>query len=140
MASIKFPGLKDYENRLYDLGLEFERVSGEAIYEAAKIVADEVKAGIRNLPSKTGVTKKGLEEGFGISKMQNDQGFVNVKLGFDGYNEKGVANVLMARILESGTSRRPKTPFIRPAVNRAKKPAEKAMQAVLDNEIEKIME
>ena len=70
----------------------------------ADIVADKVRSNIEALPTvteaealsaykekrKTGLTqaqKKGLEEGFGISPMENDKGYWNVKLGFDGYNK-----------------------------------------------------
>ena len=161
MASIKFPGLKEYEAKLYDLGRDIERVSGQAIYQGAKIVADEIRKGIDSLPvirgygtasdplpgGVTSAQKKGLQDGLGITPLAEKDGFYNVKIGFDGYNRtrtaeypQGQPNQLVARGVESGTSWKQKSPFVRPAVNRAKKPAEKAMQAVLDNEIEKIME
>ena len=121
------------------LGKDIERIAGAAIYQGAGIVADEIKKGIEGLPEKTGVTKRGLIDGFGISGLQNDNGYHNVKLGFDGYNENGVPNVLMARVFESGTSKVQKRPFVRPAVNRSKKQVEQAMAKTIDKEIGKIM-
>lgn len=136
MAKISFPGLKEYELRLSRLGSKTKEIAGKAVYAGAGIVANEIKKGIAGLPARTGVTKQGLEEGFGISPLQNEDGYLNVKAGFDGYNKNGVPNVLMARVFESGTSRVPKRPFVRPAVNRAKKPAEAKMAEVIDAEIE----
>lgn len=139
MARITFKGLDSYVKKLSALSEDTDKVCGRAVYEGAGIVADAVKSGIRSLPQKTGVTKKGLEEGFGISKLQEDNGYWNVKLGFDGYNSNGVPNALMARVMESGTSKVPKHPFVRPAVNRSKAQAESKMASVLDEEIKKIM-
>ena len=136
MAKISFPGLKEYELRLSRLGSKTKEIAGKAVYAGAGIVANEIKKGIAGLPARTGVTKQGLEEGFGISPLQNEDGYLNVKAGFDGYNKNGVPNVLMARVFESGTSRVAKRPFVRPAVNRAKKPAEAKMAEVIDAEIE----
>ena len=74
--------------------------------------------------------------------MQNENGYINVKLGFDGYNSvktkkypKGQPNALIARVTESGSSYRTKTPFIRPAVRATKKAAEQAGQAKIDERI-----
>lgn len=139
MAMITFSGLREYELRLSKLGKESKEIAGHAIYEGAGIVADEVKRGIESLPSVTGVTKAGLAEGFGISKIQDDDGFYNVKLGFDGYNDKGEPNVMMARIMESGTSKVPKTGFVKKAVKRSRGKCERKMAEVFDREIEKIM-
>ena len=139
MARITFKGVEEYEKKLSLLAKDTEQICGAAIYEGASIVADEIKAGIRPLPRKTGVTQKGLEDGFGISKLREDNGFYNVKLGFAGYNANGEPNVMMARIMESGTSKVPKHPFVRPAINRAKAAVQDKMAAVLDEEIEKRM-
>lgn len=139
MAKISFPGLRDYELRLSRLGDQAPSIIGKAVYAGADIVADAVRSGIKGLPERSGVTKRGLEDGFGISPMQDDSGYLNVKLGFDGYNADGVPNVLMARVMESGTSKVPKHPFVRPAVNQAKGAAEARMAEVIDEEIDKLM-
>lgn len=139
MAKISFSKLVDYELQLSTLERNVPTIAEKAVDAGADIVADEIRRGIGTLPQKTGVTARGLSAGFGISPVRNDNGFINAKLGWDGYNENGVANQLMARVMESGTSKVKKHPFVRPAVNRTKKQAEARMAEVLDEEIGKIM-
>lgn len=160
MAKITFPGLKDYELMLSRLEGATDDMIGHAVYAGAGIVADAVKQGIQSLPIVTGygtesnplpggvtsAQKAGLIDGFGISKLRDDNGYLNVKLGFDGYNRtrtekypQGQPNQLVARGVESGTSWKQKKPFIRPAVTRSRKPAEAEMKRVIDEEIEKIV-
>lgn len=151
-------GLDSYIAYLQKLNLVTDEVIGEAVYEMAKVVADKVRANIEALPAvsnaaniatyKQGISrlsepeKQGLLDGFGVSPIQNNDGYVNVKLGFDGYNSlktkkypKGQPNALIARVTESGSSYREKTPFIRPAVNASKKQAEQAGQMKIDEKI-----
>ena len=99
-------------------------------------------------PLPGGVTapqKAGLIDGMGISPMQDDGGYLNVKIGFDGYNAtkteeypQGQPNQLVARGVESGTSWKEKKPFIRPAINASKSRAAAEMALILDQGIEKI--
>ena len=141
MAKITFPGLGDYELMISRLSKGAEDVAGKAIYAGAGIVANEIRKEIQSLPVVDGygttedplpggVTrqqKEGLLDGLGISPMQNDGGYLNVKIGFDGYNQtrtkkypQGQPNQLVARGVESGTSWKQKKPFVRPAVNRTR--------------------
>lgn len=140
MAKIRFDGLAEYERKLSQLQRGADEIAGRAIYAGAEIVSDAIKQGIQGLPSKTGTTKQGLLDGFGIAPLKDDSGYLNVKTGFDGYNAKGVPNVLMARLFESGKSKVPKHPFVRPAINASQKRAEAKMAEVLDKEIKKIMD
>ena len=113
-------GIDEYIAQLQRLEGYSDTVVGRAMYEGAKIVADEVRKGIDSLPIREeyvknqatrGVTKtqkKGLQDGFGISHKQKDGSFVNVKLGFDGYNgthtkkyPKGQPNAMVARFVET---------------------------------------
>lgn len=151
-------GLNSYIEYLQKINAVTDEVIGEAVYEMAKVVADKVRDNIQALPTvsneaniatyKKGYSrlsdkeKQGLLDGFGISPLQEDFGFVNVKLGFDGYNSvktkkypQGQPNALIARVTESGSSYREKTPFMRPAVNASKKPAEAAGRAKFDERI-----
>lgn len=151
-------GLNSYIEYLQKINAVTDEVIGEAVYEMAKVVADSVRASIQALPAvsneaniatyKKGYSrlsdkeKQGLLDGFGISPLQEDSGFVNVKLGFDGYNSvktkkypQGQPNALIARVTESGSSYREKNPFIRPAVNASKKQAEQAGQMKIDEKI-----
>ena len=74
---------------------------------------------------------KDLAEGLGIAKPDVDhQGNTNTKVGFKGYGShptkkypKGVPNALLARAVESGSSVRKKTPFVRPGTNKARSKA-----------------
>ena len=151
-------GLDRYISYLQKIDAVTDEAIGEAVYEMAKVVADSVRSGIQALPTvsnraniatyKKGYSrlsdeeKQGLLDGFGVSPMQDDGGYINVKLGFDGYNSvktkkypKGQPNALIARVTESGSSYREKTPFIRPAVNASKKQAEQAGQMKIDEKI-----
>lgn len=152
-------GLDDYIAELQKIGKDTDKACGSAVYAMAAVVADEVRKNIAALPAvpdtdglkayqektDTQLTikqKKGLLDGFGISREQTDNGYRHVKLGFDGYNDiqtrtypNGQPNALIARATESGSSVRKKTPFIRPAVNRAKKQAIEAGQKAIDETI-----
>ena len=92
--------------------------------------------------SLTSAQKKGLQEGLGVSPMENDNGYWNVKVGFDGYNKvktrkypNGQPNALIARATESGSSVREKTPFVRPAVSASQKKALEAAKIKIDQRI-----
>ena len=89
--------------------------------------------------------KQGLLDGFGVSAMQNEGGYLNVKLGFDGYNSvktkkypQGQPNALIARVTNSGSSYRQKTRFLDKAVAATQKQAETAAQAKIDEKIKAI--
>ena len=159
MAKITFPGLSDYELMISRLSKGVDDIAGKAIYAGAGIVADAIKENIKALPivrgygtekdplpgGVTAPQKAGLIDGMGISPMQDDGGYLNVKIGFDGYNAtktdkypQGQPNQLVARGVESGTSWKQKKPFIRPAINASKSRAEAEMARILDQEIEKI--
>ena len=159
MAKITFPGLSDYELMISRLSKGVDDIAGKAIYAGAGIVADAIKENIKALPivrgygttenplpgGVTAPQKAGLIDGLGISPMQSDAGYLNVKIGFDGYNAtktekypQGQPNQLVARGVESGTSWKQKKPFIRPAINASKSRAEAEMARILDQEIEKI--
>ena len=162
MATIRFSKLRDYELMLGKIGDASKDICGAAIYEGAKIIADEVKNNLNALnvttdelamlKAKKGEptyitqrAKEGLIKSFGVTPMsQDDDGIYNVKLGFDGYNDvktkkwpKGQPNQLIARACESGSSAMIKQPFFREAVQKTKKKAESRMAEVLDEKIKK---
>lgn len=155
MARLKLsPNLEKYTAQLQELQLKTrDELIGKAVFEGAGIVADAIRAGINALPespsSRHGLTakqKQGLANGLGISRMKDEGGFVNVKIGFNGYNghvskkfPKGQPNAMIARSAEKGTSYAPAQRFVAPAVNRTKDAAEHAMQDVVESGIEKIM-
>ena len=161
MASFIFKGLEEYELKLAKLERSTEKIIGKAVYAGAGVVADAVRKNISSLPivppknsfgtatapisGVTAAQKTGLVDGFGISRMQFDNGYYHVKLGFDGYNRtktkkypSGQPNILIARSVENGTSFRSKQPFVSPAVRSSRKAAEQKMKEVLDQEINRL--
>lgn len=154
MAKWTMEGMSEYIAYLQSIASVTDETIGAGVYAMAEVVADKVRANIQALPTVSNEAniatyrqgysrlsepeKKGLLDGFGVSPMQDDGGYKNVKLGFDGYNSvktkkypNGQPNALIARVTESGSSYRQKTPFVRPAVNASRKEAlEKGREAV----------
>lgn len=138
MARMTFKAGEDYALKLSRLTADSDRVAKKAIYTGAKIVADEIKRKLQGVlsPEATG----DLVDSFGITPIRQDRdGNWNAKLGFDGYDRKGVPNQLKARALESGTSAQPKRPFVRPSVNATRKKVLSEMERVIAEETQKIM-
>lgn len=159
MARMTFKGAKEYEARLSKLGKNSRKIGEKAIYRAAGIVADGIRKEIDALPVRSGygseehplrgVTakgKEGLQEGLGISSIEDKDGFLNVKIGFDGYNSvktkkypQGQPNQLVARGVESGASWLVKIRFVSKGVSKSRKTAEQVMNDTINEETEKIM-
>ncbi len=153
------PGIDNYITDLTKLFDESEEICKRSAYMGAKIVADRCRSEISNIPVEsekqkranggfasglTGTQKSGLLSGLGISHFRNDGGFINVKIGMDGYNStvtkkypKGQPNAMIIRSLETGTSFRSRNPVITRATNAAKGAAEAAIQKQMDEEIKK---
>lgn len=159
MASFRFKGLAEYEKMLSKISYGSRKVAGKAVYAGAKIITDEIHKEIQNLRVKptsyatpghpsnaiNPAQQKGLLDGLGIAPMQEDKGYIHVKVGFDGYNSmrtaahpKGQPNAEIARSLQSGTSYMIKQPFVTRAVQKSRKAAEKEMAKVIEVEIEAI--
>lgn len=159
MAKWTMRGMDEYAAYLQRIGKNTREILGAGVYAMANTVADAVRKNIEALPAKPDIEgieayrqgrkaqltiseKRGLEEGFGVSPMQNERGYLNVKLGFDGYNKvktrkypKGQPNVLIARSVESGSSVREKSPFIRPALRQTQNEALKKGQEAIEEKI-----
>ena len=127
MAKIQMEGLDEYMKRLREMGASVEGSIKRAVYPAAGMVIEAIKA---NTPVDSG----DLRDSAALRVFKNDNGFVYTQVTFEGYDEKGHPNPVKARVLESGSSTRQKHPFIRPAVNRVKAQAE----AMIAAEFEKI--
>lgn len=155
MAKMSIKGLDEYAMKLSQLGAQEGDIAKKAVYGGAKIVADEIKKRLidnLNDPSPVGkgggATLKGMNykqtgsllASFGIAPIRVfKDGDTSTKLGFDGYDEHGVPNQLKARAMESGTSVLKKRPFVRPAVNAKRKPAQEKIGQIVDDEIKKLM-
>lgn len=153
MAKYEIDGLDEYIAKLNKLqSQKAQAYFGKALFEGAKIVADEIKKNMQALSVESirgldAVQKAGLIEGFGIAKAKKDGGAVNVKAGFHGYNAKetksyqnGQANAMIARSIESGTSFSRPHPFVSPAVRKSRKAAEAKMKEVIERGITQTME
>ena len=132
MAKIEFQGIEEYAKKLAELGERAEGICKYAIYDAAGMVIDAIKAG-------TPVDTGDLRDSVKLSHMVNQSGFINTKIVFDGYDRDGRPNALKARVIERGNSHQRARPFVRPAVNRVKASAEGAIAAALDQKITEIM-
>lgn len=140
MARMTFMLGEEYGEKLLQTACSSEAIAKKAIYEAADIVTNKIRENLEvNLAGST-QSAGALSKSLGITPiLQDKNGVWNAKIGFDGYDEKGVPNQLKARVMESGSSRVQKRPFVRPAVNAVRKDAQAAMQKVIDEELEKIM-
>ena len=151
-------GLTKYLEQLGNLADRADGMAGRAIYEGAKIVADQIRSNIQALPVQDGtprtgtrrnptqVEKDGMLAGLGVAKKQDDGGFINVKIGMDGYNShvtekypKGHPNAMIARTINAGSTYMNRIPFIDNAVRATKAAAEKAMEEVINEGIEETM-
>lgn len=160
MATFVFEGINEYATKLGKISDKAEGMIKRAVYDGAGVVLQAAIAEISALPvienrynvtklPMRGVTetqKRGLLEGIGLAKMVNENGFINTKLGFDGYNgvrsqkyPNGQPNALIANTVNSGSSVRVKIPFINRTVKAAKAAAEAAMAARFDEDTTNMM-
>ena len=149
-------GLDEYLEKLGNLQEISPGLAGRAIYEGAKIVADQIRSNIEALPVQNGPVKgrrdpyqdeiDGMLAGLGIAKKRVEGGYVNVKIGMDGYNSrvtekypKGHPNAMIARSINIGTTFVNRNPFITKAVRSTKAAAEEKMKEVIEQGIEDAM-
>ena len=162
MATIKMQGMEAYLSELRKLGESTTPVCKAAVYAGAAVMANEIRQAIKDLdrvtdaeamaawhekrPIKICVKQKiGLLDALGIAPITNKYGVVSTAIGFDGYNDiktdrwpQGQPNQLIARACESGSVAMLKQPFMRPAINRAKKRALEAMEQAADKKLKEI--
>lgn len=146
MANIAFKSSDEYALKLSKLAAGGV-IAKKAIYKGAGVIADQIRGNIDTIKGVHDYQKADLKAALGITPIKEDsKGNWNAKVGFDGYGsrptkkyKKGVPNQMLARSVESGTSFRPKTPFVRNAMTTKRKAAIKVMQETIDEECEKIM-
>ena len=160
MARFKVsPKLEEYNRKIYELGADAVEYIEKAVKAGADPVADAVRSNLNGIPTDDGfkkpgeirnglrsVQKAGLQASLGIAPIRNDSGFINVKIGFDGYNAmhskrypQGQPNSMIARSIEGGTSYMIAHPFVSPAVRSSRKQAEQTMEQEIDKAIKNIM-
>lgn len=127
----------EYAIKLSRLAENQDEIAKKAIYRASEIVADKIKDNLKGVLSEKATGE--MLDSFGIARIDRDSsGNWNTKIGFDGYDNRKVPNQLKARVLESGSSRQRKRPFVRPALNAVKEQAQEEMGRVIDEEVKKI--
>jgi len=154
LAKVKVLAGEDIANVIFELNEKSVEIAKKVVYAGAEPVADEIRRSLeKNINDSSYVgNKKGngekrkrenskgdLLDSLGIAKPTiSANGDITSKVGFDGYDSKGVANKLKARVMESGTSTLKKRPFVRPSVNKAKGRSVEVMQLKYQEEIKKI--
>lgn len=137
MARFAFKAGDEYAIKLSKLVTNHDEIAKKAIYGAVEIVADKIKSNLKGVLSDEATGE--LVKSFGVTPIDKDkQGNWNAKVGFDGYDSEGVPNQLKARVLESGSSKQKKKPFVRPALNATKKQARAKMEQIIEEEYKKI--
>ena len=159
MAKFQFEGVDKLIEQYQKLEQNTVPMIGKAIYEGAGVVMKSCKSAVEGLNTDnrfgtsenptsgpSTIQKIGLQHALGIAKMRNDNGFYNVKIGFDGYNSvktktwpQGQPNMMVARSIESGTSWMRKQPFMRKAEQSSRSQCERVMSETVDKEIQRII-
>ena len=150
MAKASIKGLDEFMATLSQLEGDVHRAATKAVYDAAGLAVDVYAQEVKSLPvdqrygtsskQKTGPTeleKKGLIDSLGIASFVNENGNINTSVGFDGYNEAGKANQLIARSVNSGTSFMKKNPFADRANRKIRRLAKAKMAETFEREINK---
>lgn len=141
MARMSVNAGEDFALMLSQLEARSEEIATKAIYAGANVVADKIKSNLKGVLSSD--ASGDMLESFGVTPISKDKnGNWNAHVGFDGYSGKpyknfpnGTPNQLKARVLESGSSKQRKRPFVRPAVNSTKAEVVRTMHQVIVDEI-----
>lgn len=121
-------------NAMDDLAVSLDKMLNQEmckkiVWAGAQPVANEIRTRLKENLKGSKKSKGDLLDSLGIAPPAvDDNGATNTKIGFDGYDRKGVANALKARAMESGTSTQKKKPFVRPAVDASYAKSIEAMQ------------
>jgi len=138
MARLEIRGTEELEIKLSKLA--DPELMKEVVWAGAQPVADEIRKGLKKNLQGSEYATGDLLSSLGIAPPDIDRnGNANTKIGFHGYDRKGVPNVIKARVMESGSSKQKKRPFVRPAVRRARKKSINEMQKKIDEITENIM-
>lgn len=163
MSHIRVEGMEEYL-ALLDLNYkQLERICGRSIYPGAGYIYKECRKRLENIRTddhlfkfaeqygrkRNGITtrqKKGLIESLGIAPLKHKSGgVVDVKLGFDGYNDivstrwpNGQPNAMVARSLNRGTSFMHAQPFMDQTIDASRHTVEDKIEQQFYKELEKL--
>lgn len=139
MARCSITGFESTLKMLDQLGDMTEAVAVKAVEAAGDLLEDAVRNRLEGRLATSKHRTGDLEAGFGATPARlNDDGTVDVKVGFFGYDRKGVSNQLKARVMESGSSKQKKRPFFRPAVTANRKKIQELMERIVYINLERI--
>ena len=145
-------GLSEYLAQLENLEHRADGMAGQAIWEGAKVVADQVKQNLEALPADepkpayqktegrrnpTPEEKQGLIDGWGISRKETRSGYINIKTGFSGTNANGTKNASVAMRFEAGNEYCRRLAPVSSAIRQSKGAAEAAMKAKIEELLQK---
>lgn len=160
MAKMKTQGLSTFQNQLDLLAKEIHNMNKVALYDAAGMVADEIKKGLQSMPTRpmfpigtdekpiTGATiseKEQIIDNFGISTFVDSAGSVSTSIGFTGYVntpsnrfDDHVPTGFLMQAIEYGTSFRQPTHTVTKATRGLKQKVQNKIDQSLSEQIEKL--
>lgn len=137
MARVTLKDPMTYQQKLASISKKLDGILKYSCYDAAGMVVEAIKA---HCPVKSG----DLRDSYITTPYQYDRGEVYTKVTCAGYDERGVPNLIKARVLESGRSTpsggtTEKHPYIRKAVQSVKAQAQASIEKNLTQALEKAM-
>lgn len=139
MFNLDFSEFSALTKRFEELEDHVADIGKPTVYAGAAVIADEIRKRMEQNLKNSKYSTGDMEDSFGIAKAKVLAMEINTKIGFSGYDSKGVPNQLKARAMESGTSKQAKRPFIRPALNASRELAQEKMAVTANQEIDKII-
>lgn len=155
MVSIRFNGLDQYTQLCKLTIKQTDRLLGRTIYPGGGVMYRYALQATQALPvepegfkhsgRRIGISRKQKEaliESLGIAPIRKEQWGMNVKIGFDGYNDiktkrwpNGQPNMMVARSVNGGTTFLQPTYFMDKAVQRAIGEVTHAMEVQFNEEL-----
>lgn len=138
MPKMTIRGLDELGAKLSTLSqIKANQIMEDAVKDGADIVADKVRSNLNSVLS--GTSSGDLAGSLGITPVDNRDGYINAKVGFDGRDANGTPNALKAGVLEYGSKHQPARPFIKPAATATRAKVKAKMSETVEREIESFM-
>lgn len=157
MVSMKMEGLDKFIDLCNLTVRQTDKLCGRAIYPGGGVMYESAKQSTQGMRTDTSGYHRGrkvgpseeqkaaLVESLGIAPIRKKRWGMNVKIGYDGYNNivterwpQGQPNMMIARAAESGTTFMQAQYFMERAVRSATPAVEKAIEAQFYEELTNI--